>query len=250
LSEVNCVSFVCAFVIVLSFSACSLDGGYASIDDTYSDISPDADRDTDTDTDADADADTAGDSDTDSNTDAGPDTDADSDSDTDTDESFNICGEDVPSEHYVDSIPAYAQCAESQNSDIWSDDGVDTSTERLSSEWIRTQWGAGYQCTEFASRYLKFQWDVMKVPNGNAGTWCDSSPPEGLVQTDTPVHGDIMVFAPGSCWADRVYGHVAVVDIVDEPGNSVEFVEQNSPGRRSCPINTAACFLHAVENVQ
>jgi surface antigen len=186
----------------------------------------------------------------DGDSDTGSDGDADNDSDTNTHESFNICNEDVPSENHVDGIPAYAQCPESNNSGIWSNDGVGTSTDRLGSDWVRTQWGAGYQCTEYASRYLKFKWGVMGVPNGNAGSWCEGSPPDGLVQTDTPVHGDIMVFAPGSCWASSTYGHVVVVDVVNESRGSVEFVEQNPPGRRSCAIDTAACYLHAVENTE
>jgi surface antigen len=185
------------------------------------------------------------------------DTNVDTDSQTDTDftndtetqvESFNICDEEVPDRHYIDGIPAYAQCQESETSSIWTNDGINTSTEQIDSTWIRTQRSGGYQCTEFARRYLYFVWDVTSVPNGNAGTWCDGDPPAGLEKTMTPTHGDIIVFAPGSCGASLEYGHVAVVDTVDFSNSTVNFVEQNRSNRRTCAINTAACFLHALAN--
>ncbi len=160
---------------------------------------------------------------------------------------MNICGEVVPEDHYVDGIPAYAQCDESQSVSVWSVDGLATSANEQN-EWRRTQWSGGYQCTEFANRYLYFVWGVTSVPNGNAGSWCDSEPPEGLVQTLVPVHGDLIVFAPGSCGASPETGHVAVVDVVDEAADRVTIVEQNRSGRRSTNVDCAACFLHAVAN--
>jgi surface antigen len=112
---------------------------------------------------------------------------------------------------------------------------------------VRTQSSGGYQCTELAHRYLTFKWSVKSVPNGNAGTWCDGTIPTGLVKATTPMHGDLIVFAPGSCGADATTGHVAVIDVVNTD-STVTFVEQNSPGRRSCANTTAACFLHATAN--
>lgn len=162
-------------------------------------------------------------------------------------DSANVCNEPVPAERHVDGIPAYAQCAESESVAIWSDDGINTSATQQSA-WRRTQWGGGYQCTEFASRYLYFVWGVERVPNGDAGTWCDEEPPDGLVQSLSPVHGDLIVFAPGSCGASPETGHVAVVDTVDENNARVVIVEQNRAGRRTTDIECAACFLHAVGN--
>jgi surface antigen len=161
--------------------------------------------------------------------------------------SANICAEVVPQERYVDGIPAYSQCEASESGGVWSADGVVTSAAQ-EGDWRRTQWGGGYQCTEFASRYLFFVWGVSSVPNGNAGAWCDSEPPEGLVQAPTPVHGDLIVFAPGSCGASEETGHVAVVDVVNEAESRVVIVEQNRAGRRATDIDCAACFLHAVAN--
>lgn len=166
---------------------------------------------------------------------------------TDAEASLNVCDEVVPEELFVDGIPAYSQCAASESEGIWSSDGINTSTAQPG-DWRRTQWGGGYQCTEFANRYLYFVWGVESVPNGNAGSWCDSEPPEGLVQAATPVHGDLIVFAPGSCGASPETGHVAVIDIVDEAANRVEIVEQNRAGRRRTDFDCAACFLHAVSN--
>lgn len=159
----------------------------------------------------------------------------------------NICNETVPSTHVLDGLPAYAQCTDSQNSPIYSNNGIDTATASSGSDWVRTQGSGGYQCTEWAHRYLLFRWNVTRVPNGNAGVWCDGTIPDGLVKTTTPVHGDIIVFAPGSCGADTTTGHVAVVDVVNSNG-TVTFVEQNRANRRSCATNTAACFLHALAN--
>ena len=159
---------------------------------------------------------------------------------------LNICNETVPEEHYVDGIPAYAQCDETTGA-IYSNNGVDTSTTSLGSDWVRTQYSGGYQCTEYAYRYLFFRWDI-DYRGGNGGEWCDGNLPDTLVANSTPVHGDLVVFTPGSCGADLVYGHIAVVDSVDESDSSVTFVEQNRANRRSCPIETANCFLHAVAN--
>jgi hypothetical protein len=67
----------------------------------------------------------------------------------------------------------------------------------------------------------------------------------GVVQTMTPVHGDIMVFAPGSCGADSMTGHVAVVDVV---GTKVSAVQQNTASRTSYAASCAKCYLHVVAN--
>jgi surface antigen len=159
----------------------------------------------------------------------------------------NICNETVPSNRIIDGIPAYNQCTDSTSSPIYSNNGVDTATGSGGADWVRTQGSGGYQCTELAHRYLHFKWNVKSVPNGNAGVWCDGNIPSGLVKTTTPVHGDVIVFAPGSCGADQTTGHVAVVDVVNANG-TVTFIEQNRAGRRSCATNTAACFLHVISN--
>jgi surface antigen len=159
----------------------------------------------------------------------------------------NICNETVPSNRIIDGIPAYQQCTDSSNTAIYSNNGVDTAGSSGGSDWVRTQGNGGYQCTELAHRYLYFKWGVRSVPNGNAGVWCDGTIPSGLEKKATPVHGDVIVFAPGSCGADQTTGHVAVVDVVNA-NETVTFVEQNRAGRRSCATNTAACFLHAIAN--
>jgi surface antigen len=161
--------------------------------------------------------------------------------------SANICDETVPGNRIVDGIPAYSQCTASTSASIYSNNGVDTATSSGGTGWVRTQGSGGYQCTELAHRYLAFRWNIKTVPNGNAGVWCDGTPPAGVVKSSTPVHGDLIVFAPGSCGADATTGHVAVVDVVNA-NDTVTFVEQNRANRRSCAISTAACFLHVVAN--
>jgi surface antigen len=162
-------------------------------------------------------------------------------------EAANICSETVAANRMVDGIPAYAQCTATTSSGIYSNNGIDTSTSSGGSDWVRTQMSGGYQCTELAHRYLTFRWNVQSVPNGNAGTWCDGTIPAGLEKATAPVHGDLIVFAPGSCGADATTGHVAVIDVVNTNA-TVTFVEQNGASRRSCANSTAACFLHATAN--
>jgi surface antigen len=158
----------------------------------------------------------------------------------------NICNETPPANRAIDGIPAYAQCTTSTNSSIYSNNGVDTRTTSGGTGWVKTQGGGGYQCTEFAHRYLYFHWNIKSVPGGNAGTWGDDALPNGLVKTTTPVHGDIIVFAPGSCGAGATTGHVAVVDLVN--GTSLTIVEQNGASRRTCKASCARWFLHAQVN--
>lgn len=159
----------------------------------------------------------------------------------------DICGETVPANRFIDGIPAYAQCAASMTSAVYSDDGIDTSTTSAGTSWVRTQGSDGYQCTELAHRYLYFRWGVPAVPNGNAGVWCDATLPSGLEKATTPIHGDLIVFAPGSCGADSTTGHVAVIDTVNSDG-SLTAVQQNVAGRQKYNLTCAACFLHAVAN--
>jgi hypothetical protein len=167
-----------------------------------------------------------------------------------TEQEVSVCDETVPSNRIVDGIPAYSQCTASSNAFIYSNNGVDTATSAVSSDWKLTQRGGGYQCTELLHRYWLFHWTIDWIPNGDAGTWCNSTPPStsGIVQTTTPVHGDAIVFAPGVCGVSSTYGHVALIDTVDTAGSKVTFVEQNNAGRRSSAFSCATCFLHVVAN--
>jgi hypothetical protein len=162
---------------------------------------------------------------------------------------LSACEETVPADRFVDGIPAYTQCTASQSSAIYSNDGIDTSTTSLGPDWVRTQFSGGYQCTELAHRYLHFVWGVEWLPRGNAGMWCDSIPPDtsGVVQATAPVHGDLMVLAPGSCGADPSTGHVTVVDVV-QPDGRLSVVEQNRARRGTYQPSCARCFLHVVAN--
>jgi MYXO-CTERM domain-containing protein len=165
-------------------------------------------------------------------------------------EAIGPCNETVPTTRFIDGFPAYAQCATTQNSAIYSNNGIDTATTAMGSDWVRTQGNGGYQCTELAHRYWLFKWKVTWLPRNNAGFWCDDIPPatSGVVQTTTPVHGDLIVFAPGSCGADSVTGHVAVVDTVGAAGGKLSAVQQNVASRSSYAPSCAKCFLHVVAN--
>jgi MYXO-CTERM domain-containing protein len=165
-------------------------------------------------------------------------------------QAVNVCNATVAANLIVDGIPAYAQCTASTNSAIYSNNGVDTATSAASSDWKQTQRNGGYQCTELLHRYWLFKWNITWLPNGNAGTWCDTTPSSssGIVQTTTPVHGDAIIFAPGVCGADSSTGHVALIDTVDTAGSKVTYVEQNGSGRRTSAWTCATCFLHVVAN--
>jgi MYXO-CTERM domain-containing protein len=163
---------------------------------------------------------------------------------------LNACNETVPDNRNIDGIPSYAQCPEFASSAIYSNNGVDTAPMSMGAGWVRTQYSGGYQCTELAHRYLHFKWGVKWIPNGNAGSWCDTMPPanSGMVQTMAPVHGDLMVLAPGSCGAAASTGHVTVVDIVDTAKAKLTVVEQNGARRGTYNQSCAKCFLHVVAN--
>lgn len=166
-------------------------------------------------------------------------------------QALSVCGETVPAERYIDGLPAYAQCGASENSPIYSNNGVDTSTSSLGADWIRTQYSGGYQCTELAHRYWRFVWNVSWLPSGNAGQWCDSAPPagSGVVQrASSPVHGDLIVLAPGTCGAGQTTGHVAVIDTVDAARAQITVVQQNYASRSTYAESCAKCYLHVVAN--
>jgi MYXO-CTERM domain-containing protein len=167
-----------------------------------------------------------------------------------TSQALDACTETVPANRNIDGVPAYAQCSASENSAIYSSNGVDTSLTQVTKDWVKTQYSGGYQCTELAHRYLYFRWNVKWIPNGNAGEWCDTQPPanSGVIQTMAPVHGDIMVLAPGSCGASADTGHVNLIDTVDMASGKVVAVEQNVAGRHSYMMSCGKCFLHVMAN--
>ena len=165
-------------------------------------------------------------------------------------QAVSVCNEVVPADRFIDGFPAYAQCAGFENSAIYSNNGIDTATSSQGADWVRTQFSGGYQCTELAKRYWVFKWGVTWQPRGNAGFWCDEQPPanSGVVQTQTPVHGDMMVLPPGSCGAGADTGHVAVVDKFDATSSKVTVVQQNRASRGSYNLSCGKCFLHVVKN--
>ncbi|MEE2751881.1 MAG: CHAP domain-containing protein, partial [Myxococcota bacterium] len=163
----------------------------------------------------------------------------------------NICDQRVPRDHHIGGIPAYEQCDESREANIWTNDGLNTSTERQGPGWILTQTGVqeggsgGYQCTELAIRYLRYARGVTDWPVGKALNWCEGTPSQ-LEKPATPIHGDIVVYHPGSCGASTTTGHVAVVDVVDDAAQTFEALNQNSFGRKECSFSDANCFLRPV----
>jgi hypothetical protein len=109
---------------------------------------------------------------------------------------------------------------------------------------VRTQGSGGYQCTELAHRYLYFRWNVTSVPNGNAGVWCDGTLPSGLVKATTPVHGDLIVLAPGSCGRRRHHRTRRRHRRGQRRHLHVGRNSKTAPADSKYMMSCAACFLH------
>ncbi len=154
-----------------------------------------------------------------------------------------ICNE--PAGATIDTIPAYPFCGDY---DVWSNNGIDTKSASAGAGWVRTEVNYGYQCTELALRYARFKFGVTTVwPGISYAYQMCATHPAAMSVAPTPVHGDLMVFAAGSCGADATAGHVAVVDTVG--ASTIGVVQQNS-STSTATYNTscASCFLHADHN--
>lgn len=143
----------------------------------------------------------------------------------------------------LDGIPAYAYCG---NFNVWSNNGTDTKSSSGGTGWVQTEGGYGYQCVEYAVRYEHFKFGVATGwGNAYAYQMCGNHPSSVSTAT-TPVHGDLMIFAPGSCGADGTAGHVAVVDVVN--ATTVKVVQENTAGSYTYNKSCASCWLHAANN--
>lgn len=144
----------------------------------------------------------------------------------------------------LDGIPAYAFCG---NTDVWSNNGVDTKTTSGGAGWIRTETNYGYQCTELALRYERFKFGVTTVwPGISYAYQMCATHPAAMSTTNAPIQGDLMIFAPNSCGADSVAGHVAVVDTVN--ASTIDVLQQNPAAKTTYNTACASCFLHAANN--
>ncbi len=154
----------------------------------------------------------------------------------------SICNEKASAS--IDGIPAYAYCG---NTNVWSNNGVDTKNASGGTGWVQTEHGYGYQCVEFAVRYMRFKWNVSTSWGVSYAKQMCAKHPSGVTVTTKPVHGDLVVFGAGSCGADPTAGHVAVVDTVGS--TSFVAVQENTAGRYTYKDSCASCFLHAASNV-
>ena len=152
-----------------------------------------------------------------------------------------ICNEKVSAS--IDGIPAYAYCG---NFDVWSNNGVDTKKASGGTGWVQSEHGYGYQCVEFAVRYMHFKWKVSASWGVMYAKQMCTTHPSGVSVTTTPVHGDLVVFGAGSCGADPTAGHVAVVDTVGS--TTFTAVQENTAGKYTWKNSCASCFLHAASN--
>jgi len=143
----------------------------------------------------------------------------------------------------LDGIPAYPYCG---NTNVWSNNGVDTKSASGGAGWVQTEGGYGYQCVEYAIRYTHFKFGTSTSWGISYAKQMCATHPAGLSTSTTPVHGDLIVFAGGSCGADATAGHVAVVDKVN--ATTVTVVQENSAGTQTFNKTCASCFLHAASN--
>lgn len=154
----------------------------------------------------------------------------------------SICNEKASTS--IDGIPAYAYCGDTN---VWSDNGVDTMKASGGTGWVQTEHGYGYQCVEFAIRYMRFKWNISTSWHVSYAKQMCATHPSGVAVTTKPVHGDLAVFGAGSCGADPTAGHVAVVDSVGS--TTFVAVQENTAGKYTWKDSCASCFLHAASNV-
>jgi surface antigen len=103
-------------------------------------------------------------------------------------------------------------------------------------------YGYNYQCVELAQRYFGTLYGTTPIWYGNAIDLCHTYP-SGVVQTSSPIPGDLVVFNSGT------WGHVAVITSVTS--STVNVIEQNSSpsGTNSYSRGSnVACYLHASKN--
>ncbi len=143
----------------------------------------------------------------------------------------------------LDGIPAYAYCG---NFNVFSNNGSDTKSASGGTGWVQTEGGYGYQCVEYAVRYEHFKFSVGTGWGISYAYQMCNTHPTGIAKATTPVHGDLMIFAPGSCGADGTAGHVAVVDTVGS--TTVKVVQENTAGSYTYNKSCASCWLHASAN--
>lgn len=143
----------------------------------------------------------------------------------------------------LDGIPAYAYCG---NFNVWSNNGSDTKSASGGAGWVQTEGGYGYQCVEYAVRYEHFKFGVGTGWGISYAYQMCNTHPSGIATAATPVHGDLIIFAPGSCGADGTAGHVAVVDTVN--ASTVSVVQENVAGKYTYNKSCASCWLHATSN--
>ena len=143
----------------------------------------------------------------------------------------------------LDGIPAYAYCG---NTNVWSNNGVDTKSASGGTGWVQTEGGYGYQCVEYAVRYEHFKFGVGTSWGISYAYQMCNTHPSGISTVATPQHGDLMIFAPGSCGSDGTAGHVAVVDVVN--ATTVKVVQENVAGSYTYNRSCASCWLHAASN--
>lgn len=152
-----------------------------------------------------------------------------------------ICSESASAT--LDGIPAYAYCG---NFNVWSNNGADTKSASGGTGWVQTEGGYGYQCVEYAVRYEHFKFGVATGWGISYAYQMCNTHPSGISTATKPMHGDLMIFAPGSCGADGTAGHVAVVDVVN--ATTVKVVQENVAGSYTYNQSCASCWLHAANN--
>ncbi len=143
----------------------------------------------------------------------------------------------------LDGIPAYAYCG---NFNVWSNNGADTKSASGGSGWVQTEGGYGYQCVEYAVRYAHFKFGTSTAWGiGYAKEMC-ATHPSGISTTSSPIHGDLVVFTPGTCGVDATAGHVAVVDTL--ASSTVTVVQENVAGQYTYNKSCVSCYLHEASN--
>ncbi len=90
--------------------------------------------------------------------------------------------------------------------------------------------------------------NFASVPLGNGGEWATAWRAKGWPADNTPEVGAMAHFAPGAVGASQQYGHIAVVQAVNEDGTvTIEEYNGVTPyayGTRTIPADQVTTYLH------
>lgn len=147
----------------------------------------------------------------------------------------------------MNGIPVYPNDCGDVN--VWTDDGIHTARASEGSSWVETEVGYGYQCVEFAARYMHFRYGTSTHWGAAVAADMCTHHPSDVTETSSPIDGDLVVIKPGECGLhSATAGHVAVISSVTSTAVGVVQQNEGSTGKGAWARSCAKCYLHAARN--